>query len=257
MKNNKLLTFLIFIISNFSYSQFDLEKNKNIVHQFSFGENFEVFKNNKKNTYFITDEKEKIVFKKLKYCGNLNGSILQALDKNNNIIYFNSKIEKIKRPKQIIYTVCGSGSVYHLEILEQKQFYEIKKSTKKHFINGKQEEKVLFTFSFPKNDFDKIYLINGKKQLEYPDYDIYPMIVIYEKGLSYGVISNADTDFYDEISIKGKYLKVKKNNLWCYYNFTNKVKYKTLDDFIDDLAYFELTDGKSGYLDKHGNEYLK
>lgn len=257
MKKNIIRDLFLIILVVYSSNSFaQLDENENIIHQFSFGEaDFKVFKNIKKNNFFITDENEKILFKKLKYFENLNGTYFQALDKKNRIVYFNSNAEKIERPKLINYVVCGSGPSYNIEILENEETYLVKKYEKIYRLNEEPIIKSLFTFTFPKQNYEKIYLINKKKKLEFSDYDIYPMLVIFEKKSSFGVIDNAETEFYDSIDINGKYLKIKRNGLWNIYNFSPKVKYKILNEFVDNLAHFELPNGKSGYLSKEGDEY--
>ncbi|MBW2963078.1 hypothetical protein [Mesonia aestuariivivens] len=253
----KYILIIFIFIPLLVFGQLNLDNDENIVYYDSAGGLFHIYKNTKKNSFLVTDyEEEKILLKGLKYFGNLNGSIFQALDKKYNVIYFNEKLEKIKRPL-ITYVVCGSGTVYYIEITEEDESYIVNKFSKKYILNAIDKKDTLSTFKFPKNNYDKIYLINGKKQLEYPDHDIYPMLVIFEEGLSYGVISNDKTEYYDDIRISGKYLKVKRNGLWNIFNFSPKVKYKVLNEFIDNLAYFELPNGKIGYLDKQGTEYYK
>lgn len=245
---------ILILIPTFIFAQ--LDENENIIHLFSFGEkDFKVFKNIKKETIFITDEDEKVIVRKLKYFENLNGTYFQALDKKNRIIYFNNDMKKIVRPKQISYVVCGSGSAYNIEIIENEKTYHVKKYEKIYSLKEETKTKTLFTFTFPKKDYEKIYLINKKRKLEFSDYNIYPMFVIFEKDSSFGVINNGETYFYDSINISGEFLKVKRNDLWNIYNFSPKVKYKILNKFADNLAYFELPNGKSGYLSKEGDEY--
>lgn len=254
MKIYNILTVIIFIISNLSYSQ-DLEKNENIIYQFSFGENFEVFKNNKKNTYFITDENNKSLVKKLKFCKNLNGSILQVLDKKNRMIYFNERLEKLERPKQVVHLVCGTVASYKFELKKEGSKYLVKKYTDNQMIGMKSTEEIVM--SFPDEDYEKIYFINHKDELNFDDNTTYPYFLIFEKKSKFGIIDNSHIYLYDNIETQNNYLKVQSNGLWSYYNISKKVRYKILDNFIDELAYFELPNGKSGYLDKNGNEYYR
>ena len=255
MKIYNILTIIIFIISNFSYSQFDLEKNGNILYQFSFAENFEVFKNNKKNTYFITDENKKILVKKLKFCENLNGYILQALDKKNRIVYFNEKLEKVERPSQIVYLVCGTVASYKFELIKKGNEYLVKKNTDNQMIGMESTEEIVI--SFPDEDYEKIYFINHKDELNFDENTTYPYFLIFERKSKFGIIDNSNIYFYDKIETQNNYLKVQRDGLWNYYNISKQVRYKILDSFIDELAYFELPNGTSGYLDKSGNEYYK
>ncbi|MBC8755458.1 hypothetical protein H2O64_12345 [Kordia sp. YSTF-M3] len=60
----------------------------------------------------------------------------------------------------------------------------------------------------------------------------------------------------DEITQVGNCIRFKKDNLYGYYGMHTKVHFKKLDQFQGFYARFELPNGKRGWLDRNGKEYL-
>lgn len=251
---------LLILIAHSPNSIAQLDRNANIVQQFSFGEEFEVFKNIKKNTFFITDENKNIIIKKLKYCERLNQSYIQAINKKNVPIYYNDKLEIIEKPKYVGITVCGNGDINHkLDIVNKQGKYLINLTTIQSFEKTDSIKSVLDSI----NDYEinNIYFVNKKRTYKYIDNTMsdfeYPKFVIFEKGEKYGILDQGVTYIFDQVIINLQYVKIKNNNLWNYYHISPIPKFKRLDSFVFGLAYFELPNGKIGYIDKQGTEYYK
>lgn len=114
---------------------------------------------------------------------------------------------------------------------------------------------------FQKKDADEIYFINGKKEFNYDgNYGFagigaQPDLVIYKKNGKYGIWQDETKTLYDEITFENSNLKLKKDGKSGFYGFT-KIKYTDIQPFIFNLASIKTTDGKTGYVDVHGKEYL-
>lgn len=254
----KYILIILILIPSYIFAQFDLTDSKNIIHYYSFGKEFEIFKNLKKNTFFITDENEKVLFKKLKHCERLNQRYIQALDKNNVIIYLNEILERIEKPKYVGTTVCGNGDIYHKLSIKNKQGKYIINLTTKEYFNKTDSIKTVLD-SIEENGINKIYFINKERTYEFiyntMSERMYPKFVIFEKDKKFGILDKGKEYFFNSLIIDSQYVKIENDGLWNYYHISPIAKFKRLDSFVYGLAYFELPNGKSGYLSKEGDEY--
>ena len=155
--------------------------------------------------------------------------------------------------------VCGTVNSYKYEILKIDSLYLIQRTTNANWTGGNISTQIIDTITNKK--FNDIYFVNRSNILEFDDNNTYPIFLIFEKDSKYTIYDN-DTQFiYDAVELRNhlykKLVLIKKGGLSNYYHISSKVKYKRLDDFYFHLAYFELPNGKSGYLDIYGNEYFK
>ena len=58
------------------------------------------------------------------------------------------------------------------------------------------------------------------------------------------------------IEYKNSFYKIKKNNLYMLYSLQKDFRYKKLESFNGNFARFELPDGRKGWLDLEGREYI-
>jgi len=253
----KLTILFLMLYPLFSNGQrFDIADGEEIVFHSYFGDYY-IFENTKKNTFFITDENEKTIIKNLKYCEPLSMDFIQTLDNRNKIIYYDKNLNVIKNPK-INLLVCGTVNYYDIKLLKKDNQYLVETTTNKTFTGGENTTEI--TATIKDDNFDKIYFINGEQTLSFQgSYPTTPTCLIFEKDNAFGIIDKDNTSLYDTVAVSEtifrKILKVGKSGLYNYYHISSEVKYKRLDDFVFNLAYFELENGKRGYVDLEGNEY--
>lgn len=251
---NLILFLTLLLYPLFSNSQsYDITEDDNIVHESRFGD-YEIFKNKKYNTFFITNAKEKTLVDNLKYCMPLNEDYIQALNKKNELVYLNRKLRVVKHPK-VAFTVCGSVNYYSLKLIKDKTNHLVETTTNRRFTGGANTTEI--TAAIPDDNYDEVYFVNKKQEIEYDDNYPYPDYVLFKKGEKYGLIYKGATSVYDAVTLEGTYVKVMRAGLYNYYHLSPAVKYKRLDYYIFNLAYFELENGKFGYIDVEGNEYYK
>ena len=94
-------------------------------------------------------------------------------------------------------------------------------------------------------------LKNGKYNLNTLDLLIDPKID--EQNLEFNNLLPKNLDSI--VSINQDLYKISKNNLFTYYPLVKEIKYKKLENFIENFARFELPNGKKGWLSKDGKEY--
>ena len=179
---------------------------------------------------------------------------MQALDRKNKIIYFNDKLKKVKNPRVNI-GLCGTVNSYRLKLLKEDDNYFIETITDRSFTGGSNTTEI--TDTIYNDNFDRIYFVNKKQDINYSDNDLYLDYILFDKLDKHGILSKGKTSIYYAIIIREPYLKIQKSRLFNYYHISPEVKYKRLDNYIFDLAYFELENGKTGYVDIDGNEYYK
>ena len=239
--------------------QYDSEDNDYIYHSFSFGNNYEVFVNEKKKTWFITDQDEKTLVKNLNYAVSLGKHYLQVLNKKNEIVYYDSELRKIKKPKGINYIVCGTVNSYKYRIVKENSLYFVERSIDRSWTGGNITKQIIDTIS--NKNYDKVYFINKSAILQFDDNNTYPTFLVFEKNLKRIIFHNNTEYEYDLVQLKKHLYQnlvlVNKDGLYNYFSFSPEVRYSQLDDFTYNLAYFELPNGKKGYLDIDGNEYFK
>lgn len=152
--------------------------------------------------------------------------------------------------------MCGTDvNSYHLKLLKEGTNYLIETTTDRTFTTGNNTTQI--TDTIYNDNFNKIYFVNKQQNIDYDDNDLYMGYILFEKGNKYGILYKGTTFTYDAVTASGAYLKIKKSGFYNYFHISPEVKYKRLDNYIFDLAYFELGDGKTGYVDTTGNEYYK
>ncbi|MDI1257205.1 MAG: hypothetical protein PSV16_14015 [Flavobacterium sp.] len=95
-------------------------------------------------------------------------------------------------------------------------------------------------------------LNTGKYNLNTMDYFLYE-----NPSSAITAINDAlpkDLDFVENTN--GDIYLIAKNGLYTYFPIVKEIKYKVLGKFKDDFARFELPNGKKGWLDLDGKEYL-
>ncbi len=197
------------------------------------------------------------------------GSFLQILQNKEvkTINFLNNEEQNIEEPK----SVCGTVTGYTLEVKNNTIVYTIH-NTFLHSEQGNTEIKGNLS-SF---NFDTIHFLNNTNKLDFDDNTFYlnPTFetmykwLIVSKENKYGlvelIISENQITFkeiapiqYDAIEASGFYnpIKLKKDNLYTYYRVNDK-EYKNLEKFNNNFCRFENEEGKKGWLDYKGNEYL-
>ncbi len=95
---------------------------------------------------------------------------------------------------------------------------------------------------------------DGKYGINYLGY-----FISKRNKITYGYYELIDSEKYQNlqsIEYKPPFYKFKKNNLYKLYPLQEDFKYKSLEDFKFGFARFELPNGKKGWLDLEGIEYL-
>lgn len=237
---------------------FNIEDEEKIVYYRQFGD-YHIFQNTKKNTLFITDKNEETIIKNLKYWYQLSANDAQAIDKKNEIIYFDRELNILDFPQPINIGVCGSVDDFVLTLIKVNNQYHVETVRNSYFTEGGSTTHI--TATIEDEGFDNIYFINGEQTLRYDTNFSLPDYLIFEKNNKFGVIDKDNTFHYDAVHVSQTMfrtvLKVEKSGFFNYYHLSPNVKYKRLDDFEFYLAYFELENGKKGYVDLNGNEYYK
>jgi len=254
----KIIIFLLLFLPFSSIGQqFDIADGEKIVFHNYFGDYY-IFKDTQKNTFFITDENEKIIIRNLKYSEPLSKDFIQAIDKKNRIIYYDINLNIVEYPKPLSLLVCGTVDFYNIKLLKKDNQYLVETTTNRTFTGGENTTEI--TATIEDKDFDKIYFINREQTLSFQgSYPYTPTYLFFEKDNKFGIIDKNNISLYDTIvfseTMFRKVLKVEKLGLYNYYHISPQVKYKRIDDFEFNLAYFELENGKKGYVDLDGNEY--
>ena len=220
---------------------------------FSFND-FKIFKEVNEKTYKILNSDNKIIIKDLKYVNYAGYSnSLQALDKKNNLIYFDDSLNKIKTPKEGIIEVCGTVAYFKRKIIEDNESYFIEFTEDKSVYSEGIKKSIIDTIS--KKDINKIYFANAKKEIDYDENFDFPTYIILNLGDKFGIKQDDSIEYFDSIDLENPFaIKVQRENLIGYYNITD-IKYKKLQNFEYNLARFEDKYGKIGYIDLEGNEY--
>lgn len=240
--------------SNYKSKDTVTKTNQKITFEETLYANVNLYKNNTNNTYFIKNNLGKIKLENLYFFSRIQGGF-QALNKDNEIIYYNLKLEKsidtILKPE--FYGVCGNVPCWKLTIEERKNDYVIKK---KAGHSGSYDAKWANIDSISKNNnIIDVNFLNKTKELQYDGNFISPetILIKYDKG--FGIRTNYKTYSFDTIDTSSS-IKVGCNQHFGYFEIS-EIKYKRLDSFKYNLAYFELDNGKKGYIDRLGNEYYK
>ncbi|WP_108869773.1 hypothetical protein [Aquimarina aquimarini] len=109
---------------------------------------------------------------------------------------------------------------------------------------------------------------NSTKRMQFNDdldwypYALKPSYIIAKKSTKYGVWDIEENknilpfDYKKITVIDRSYFLLEKNGLYTFSNLGLTPKYKVLDNYIVQFAYFEYPDGKTGWVDKYGQEYF-
>lgn len=261
-------------------------KHDSLVHKYSF---YQAYK--QKNGRFYIVQKKKVVYDDLKYV-KINkktpkGDELVTIDAKNKIQKLFIRSDEVQTDLSLGMLegfICGNGIITYrakvvdhgnkIEItIEDITEYEEEKSDKK----PRGEQKVA---SVPKSKADRLFFQNHKSTITYDSGSWYSKKIkldsdylFFQKGNKYGFLGeiaeiykkNKSSKYYLKKSknkklyekmevVDGNYLLLKRNGLYGYYERT-KIIYKSLGKYVDDLASFELPDGRKGYVDTKGNEY--
>ena len=202
----------------------------------------------------ILNSENKTIIKDLKYINYAGYSnSLQTLDKNNNLIYYDNNIRKIKKPEEEIIEVCGTVAYFKRKIIEDNRNYYIEFTEDKSVYNEGIKKSIVDTI--PKNGIKKIYFANSSKEIDYDENFDFPTYLILDLGDKFGVKDGDVIEYFDSVDLKNPFaLKVKIDDYFGYYGITD-IKYKNLADFEYNLAKFTDKKGNTGYIDQNGNEY--
>ena len=215
---------------------------------------FKVIKEVNKKTYKILNNENKVIMKGLKYVNYVKYSnSLQALDTNNNVIYFNNDLKRIETPKEGIIEVCGTVAYFKRKIIEDDENYFVEFTEDKSVYSEGIKKSIVDTIS--KINIKKIYFANTKKEIDYDENFDFPTYIILILNDKVAIKQGNSTAYYDSLNLENPFaIKVQKGKFKGYYGIT-KVKYKQLDNFEYNLAKFEDINGNIGYIDRQGNEY--
>lgn len=242
----------IILVTGLIFSLYLVSANDSLV--YDLGE-FKVYKN--ENSFSVKSESGEILHQKLKYFGNAL-RYWQVIDENNKMFYLDDKMKKSEL-KENFLGLCGTVPHYTLKINPtKKEFIVMEDETFYDYGNQTPAEE---KFRISKDEADEVYFINGKKEFNYDgNYGFagvraQPDLVIYKKDGKYGIWQDQTKTMYDEIYFENSNLKLKKDGKSGFYGFT-EIKYDDIQPFIFNLARIKKTDGKTGYVDVNGKEYM-
>ncbi|RZL35020.1 MAG: hypothetical protein EOP00_30540 [Pedobacter sp.] len=112
-----------------------------------------------------------------------------------------------------------------------------------------------FVLQIPSDYYVACRMKNGK----YNIYSIYNFLPANTRYLKLIDTENLPNDLDAVTGIKGfpkSMFKVERDGLVTYFPISKSVKYKSIETFEGNFARFELPNGKRGWLDIDGNEYL-
>lgn len=211
-----------------------------------------IFKNLKTNKLTVKDENGKVLLNGVIYFSQIDGGF-QALDDKCEIVYYNYQLEKLNQaPTPDFLGVCGNVPRWKVKIEEKTAYYTVQKLEGHNGnYNGSKWKNI---DSISKSEIKDLYFLDKTKQIAFDGNFYFPETIIIDYGNRMGIRANKKTFVFDTVDISN--LKVTCNRLYGYFEKT-KIKYKSLDDFNYNLAQFELSDGRKGYVDQMGNEYFK
>ncbi len=240
----------------------------------------------KDGTFYIVQD-GKTIYDNLKYVRILSeevhGQKLQILDKQNRVHIIFIKADEVQAIMPPSGVFCDTGSMtYKADIVKRNHF--IKVEAKIAYIDEniikkyKDVDKTHTVIKVSKSKVDELFFKNNKNKivLETGDSKL-KRTIYYKKDSKYGFWGSLSIDYkfvanrknkivyrfkkskdrkrYDILKFKDKErILLGENALLGYYKLT-PVKYKVLGDFEENLARFELPDGRKGYVDLKGNEY--
>ena len=230
-------------------------KNKKLTFLGLMYSDINLYKNNQDNTYLVKDNSGKIRLKELHYFSRISGGF-QALNKANEIIYYNLKLKKTpKHPKPEFLGLCGNVACWKLRIKDMTTYYRVEKLSG-YSRSYKADEKWKMIDSITKqNGITDVNFLYKTKTMENDENRYLSEIIIINYKNATGIRKDKKTFTFDSIDSSKLPIKVKCKGDFGYFGIT-EIKYKKLDAFVYNLALFELDNGKKGYIDNTGNEYL-
>lgn len=171
----------------------------------------------------------------------------------NEVKWLDASGELKNETSPIIRRICGFGiEHYFLDLTITDGYY---------YLNNQK--------IFSANTYEKAYFINESPSITVTQRLVHGQYLIVKKNNKYGLLNfktNPQSNKieieeilpleYDSIKSSGDLILLQQNNLYGYFKINNKPKYKTIEPFNRYFARFTLPDGKKGWLDKDGNEYL-
>ncbi len=216
---------------------------------------FKIYQNER--SFRIENNSGKILYNHLKYVGPAI-RFWQILDDKNRIFYLDQEM-KITEPENNFFGLCGTVPHYELKVQSNKKEFLIMED--ETFYDYGNEIPAEIKFRISKQDADEVYFINGKKEFNYDgNYGIgslkaQPDLVIYRKNGKFGIWQDESKTLYDYIEFEDLNLKLYQNGKVGYHGLT-EVKYKEIQPFIYNLAGIKTAEGKTGFVDMQGKEYL-
>jgi len=236
----------------------------------------------KDGTFYLV-QNGKTIYDNLKYVKILSqeayGHKVQILDRQNRerIVFIKAnEAQAVMLPPG---PFCGNGLMTHkANIVDSKEFIkveaivsDIEESEKRQY---KDADKTHLVTKVAKSKADTLFFQNNKKQITFSEnYSKPESTLYYKKGGKYGFLGtlsvvrkknkivytfkkSSDHKKYDilEFKDKGRILLGRGGVLG--YDKLTPIKYKTLGNFKESLARFTLPDGRKGYVDLKGKEYL-
>lgn len=190
----------------------------------------------------------------------------QALSPNGEITYFNQKLEEISEQHAIEFGgwICGTVPRYALFIEEVGDSLFVLEGMGYHFNDlALAREACRTRLAISNNEVDQIYFINHKRYFSYTTnygmrsiHSVDPRTILFEKDGKFGILGEHKQAFCDEIKEKGGFFLMKADNLYGYAQLHKRPLYAKLGTFIGNLATFESPDGRKGFIDILGREYV-
>lgn len=215
--------------------------------------------NTKNKTYTIYNRLQIPVHKKVKYYGKV-GQDPQIIDHENQVFYLDDHLKKVVQQPAFRYGFCGTVPHYEVTISKGDDYFFVKREETFMSRNGEDIETI---DSIPLKKVDDLFLGNMSTSLRYNSNYFYeqniafrPHRLIYKKGNKYGVWDDSTRTLADSIQLIENMFLFTSNGLMGYIDIHTSGKYKELGAFVGHLARFTLPDGKKGYIDISGNEYL-
>ena len=251
-------------------------RNAKLISKFSFYQEYK----KKDGTFYIVQD-GKIIYDNLKYVKILfkekNGNKIQIIDAKNkaHIVFIKADEEQVVEPPLLF---CGNGSMTHkINIIKSNKYIKVDATAR--YLDEletklyKDAKKTHLVTKVDKSKADELFFHKNKDQIEFYENEGKPMYAIYykkdnkygffgditvvrkKKKILYNFKKSKDNKRYDILEFKAKNrILLGREGMLGYHKLT-PVKYKVLNDFEENLARFELPDGRKGYIDTEGNEY--
>ncbi|WP_271767697.1 hypothetical protein [Aquimarina algiphila] len=216
--------------------------------------------------YIISEHKKKKLYDSLVYVSIVCNDFVQILDNKGNVSFLDSELKEI----DISNVVCSaipcmptSSNQYYIEE-EEGEFRVFAKYIDDGNAKYKDDPQPVVVTVISKEKADDVYFLNSRRSLtvyDCPSGAYVSPVFIIEKNKKFTIqdlynLTARPIRFYDTVFIdRSSKIRVKKDGFYGYHDVT-VIKYSCLDIFEYNLAYFELQNGKRGYIDTSGNEYF-